>query len=59
LGLIQVYRALGGGWQIRCNGCQAPGPFLPACALPVDASAPEQGIRASFGPPALVPLADR
>ena len=21
-GLIQVYRALGGGWQIRCNGCQ-------------------------------------
>ncbi len=21
LGLIQVYRALGGGWQIRCTGC--------------------------------------
>jgi outer membrane protein TolC len=20
-GLIQVYRALGGGWQIRCTGC--------------------------------------
>jgi hypothetical protein len=21
LGLIQVYRALGGGWQLRCTGC--------------------------------------
>jgi Outer membrane efflux protein len=21
-GLIQVYRALGGGWQIRCTGCE-------------------------------------
>jgi NodT family efflux transporter outer membrane factor (OMF) lipoprotein len=59
LGLIQVYRALGGGWQIRCNGCEAPGPFLPACALPADAAMPEHGIRASFGPPALVPLNDR
>ena len=25
LGLIQVYRALGGGWQIRCNGCEPRG----------------------------------
>ncbi len=24
LGLIQVYRALGGGWQIKCDGCDAP-----------------------------------
>jgi NodT family efflux transporter outer membrane factor (OMF) lipoprotein len=23
MGLIQVYRALGGGWQIRCTGCEA------------------------------------
>lgn len=22
LGLIQVYRALGGGWEIRCTGCE-------------------------------------
>jgi NodT family efflux transporter outer membrane factor (OMF) lipoprotein len=29
LGLIQVYRALGGGWQIRCTGCE-PGPLPPA-----------------------------
>jgi NodT family efflux transporter outer membrane factor (OMF) lipoprotein len=27
-GLIQVYKALGGGWQIRCTGCQ-PGPLPP------------------------------
>ena len=27
LGLIEVYRALGGGWQIRCTGCD-PGPIL-------------------------------
>jgi NodT family efflux transporter outer membrane factor (OMF) lipoprotein len=30
-GLVQVYRALGGGWQIRCTGCQ-PGPLPPAQA---------------------------
>ena len=30
-GLIQVYRALGGGWQIRLTGCNAPaiGPGTP------------------------------
>jgi NodT family efflux transporter outer membrane factor (OMF) lipoprotein len=28
LGLIQVYRALGGGWEIRRTGCQ-PGPLPP------------------------------
>ncbi len=27
-GLIQVYEALGGGWQIRCTGCE-PGPLPP------------------------------
>lgn len=26
VGLIQVYRALGGGWQIRCDGCTVPPP---------------------------------
>jgi NodT family efflux transporter outer membrane factor (OMF) lipoprotein len=26
LGLIQVYRALGGGWQIRCDGCDLTRP---------------------------------
>jgi outer membrane protein TolC len=27
-GLIQVYKALGGGWQIRCTGCE-PGTLPP------------------------------
>ena len=31
LGLIQVYRALGGGWQIRVTGCE---PGLPPPAPP-------------------------
>jgi NodT family efflux transporter outer membrane factor (OMF) lipoprotein len=33
LGLIQVYKALGGGWQIRCTGCNEPD-LLPAWAVP-------------------------
>jgi outer membrane protein TolC len=33
LGLIQTYRALGGGWQIRCTGCDEPD-LLPQCAAP-------------------------
>jgi NodT family efflux transporter outer membrane factor (OMF) lipoprotein len=33
LGLIQVYKALGGGWQIRLNGCNEP-PILPQSATP-------------------------
>ena len=28
-GLIQVYKALGGGWQIRQTGCDAARPTLP------------------------------
>src|SRR4029077_14740090 len=32
LGLIQVYRALGGGWQIRLAGCETTG--LPPQAAP-------------------------
>jgi outer membrane protein TolC len=33
LGLIQVYVALGGGWQIRCTGCSEPD-LLPQWATP-------------------------
>jgi NodT family efflux transporter outer membrane factor (OMF) lipoprotein len=44
LGLIQVYRALGGGWQIRCNGGEAA--TLPNAPPP--AAVPER-------PPAQVP----
>jgi NodT family efflux transporter outer membrane factor (OMF) lipoprotein len=35
LGLIEVYRALGGGWQIRCTGCE-PGTILSQDNLPTD-----------------------
>jgi NodT family efflux transporter outer membrane factor (OMF) lipoprotein len=35
-GLIQVYRGMGGGWEIRCTGCDA-GPLPP----PKGAAAPE------------------
>jgi NodT family efflux transporter outer membrane factor (OMF) lipoprotein len=33
-GLIQVYRALGGGWQIRINGCESNGLPPPASPAP-------------------------
>jgi outer membrane protein TolC len=45
LGLIQVYRALGGGWQIRCAGGQA--------AIPAPAAAP------ATSPEKLQPPADQ
>jgi len=38
LGLIQVYRALGGGWQIRLTGCETT-------ALPPQVAAPPDGTR--------------
>ncbi len=34
LGLIQAYKALGGGWQIRQEGCTPPSPPLPRRLLP-------------------------
>src|SRR5207248_3861848 len=51
LGLIQVYRALGGGWQIRLTGCEPrelllegpphpPEPLPPPQAAPVAPAAP-------------------
>jgi NodT family efflux transporter outer membrane factor (OMF) lipoprotein len=39
-GLIQVYRALGGGWQLRCTGCNPADPGQENGALPGDAHAP-------------------
>jgi NodT family efflux transporter outer membrane factor (OMF) lipoprotein len=35
LGLIQVYRALGGGWQIRLENCNG-GPAVPGASVPTD-----------------------
>ena len=44
LGLIQVYRALGGGWQIRLTGCEMtalPPPGVPQPTGPVPAPEPK------------------
>jgi outer membrane protein TolC len=40
LGLIQVYRALGGGWQIRVTGCEPTGLRAQGEALPAPQSQP-------------------
>jgi NodT family efflux transporter outer membrane factor (OMF) lipoprotein len=48
LGLIQVYRALGGGWQIRCTGCEAAPLAGPGAAPPAPAAATDP-------PPARIP----
>jgi NodT family efflux transporter outer membrane factor (OMF) lipoprotein len=39
LGLTQVYRALGGGWEIRTTGCEPTAPPAPSM-LPTDGSTP-------------------
>lgn len=43
-GLVQVYRALGGGWEIRINGCQdmLRPPGSPATLPTMQSSPPEQ-----------------
>ena len=47
LGLIQVYRALGGGWQIRCTGCEttaaAPEEAAAGGKLPPPSDADSEG----------------
>jgi outer membrane protein TolC len=55
LGLITVYRALGGGWQIRENGCQANalGLSVPAAT----SSTPVPGPSLTFHTPRAVFLA--
>src|SRR5204862_5658373 len=51
LGLIQVYRALGGGWQIRCTGCE-PTALPPAGApQPPDGTQPVPDLRPVPAPP--------
>ena len=71
LGLIQVYRALGGGWQIRCNGCETPGTFPPGRTISTKAdrnpnkgaetiqSQPASGTRIRFGQPQAVLLPEQ
>ena len=40
LGLIQVYRSLGGGWELRLSGCETPGPPPPGIPPPPDSTSP-------------------
>jgi NodT family efflux transporter outer membrane factor (OMF) lipoprotein len=51
LALIQVYRALGGGWQIRLHGCEAPGSFPPARAMADREGRAGEAMRVEFGMP--------
>jgi NodT family efflux transporter outer membrane factor (OMF) lipoprotein len=50
-GLIQVYRGLGGGWQIRLDGCDG---CLPATAPSTPAEQSDPSGRAGFGQPSAV-----
>ncbi len=51
LGLIQVYRALGGGWQIRLTGCEPTILTSQADQKTEDGAEPKQksGIRSGYG----------
>ncbi len=72
LGLIQVYRALGGGWELRCNGCDSPSPsMLPTPTVsrnavsesaeptPIVESPAAPVIRAGFGRPQAAPSMEK
>jgi outer membrane protein TolC len=48
LGLVQVYRALGGGWQIRISGCETTEPF-PGARPPENAPRADDATRRSDG----------
>jgi NodT family efflux transporter outer membrane factor (OMF) lipoprotein len=54
LGLIQVYRALGGGWQIRCTG-GGPGTPPAANAPPTGPDSPAAQVPEMAPPPARIP----
>jgi NodT family efflux transporter outer membrane factor (OMF) lipoprotein len=53
LGLIQVYRSLGGGWQLRLTGCEPP-PSPPAgIPPPADTTSPSADFKPAETPPSL------
>ena len=51
LGLIQIYRALGGGWQFPCDDCLHQQPVPDPGVLPAAADAPPTGVPVRFGAP--------
>ncbi len=61
LGLIQVYRGMGGGWQIRCTGCEpselpAPRPVAGPAPGPQGSLPPAADASAAGSPPARLGL---
>ena len=55
LGLIQVYRALGGGWQIRVTGCEPSGLPPQATPPPADQASPAPQPQPASLPPKPIP----
>jgi hypothetical protein len=65
LGLVQVYRALGGGWEMACTGCPPPTPAAPTPSEPVlppptriepiSNATTQQGLRARLALPRPLP----
>ena len=50
LGLIQVYRSLGGGWQLRLTGCEPP-PSPPPIPPRADTTSPFADFKPAETPP--------
>ena len=53
LGLVQVYRSLGGGWQLRLNGCEPPPSPRPEIPPPADTTSPFVDFKPAETPPFL------
>jgi hypothetical protein len=51
LGLIQVYRALGGGWQIRLTGCEPTALPRQGVPPPPDDTRPDPDLKPLPAPP--------
>jgi NodT family efflux transporter outer membrane factor (OMF) lipoprotein len=58
LGLIQVYKALGGGWQIRCTGCE-PTALATLGAPSTSPDGPATQLPGRVPPPAELPLRNK
>ena len=57
-GLIQIFKGLGGGWQIRVNGCETtPPPGQLAVLRPVDGVVPAVLVAPGAARPQVVPAA--
>lgn len=50
LGLVQVYRALGGGWEIKCSNCQPSGVFRSETGTLAVPQTPKHGGRLHLAP---------